>query len=116
MSDAQAHIFMGDSNPKHQNQVQQGGLLIRVLYPRVIKHGNGNGPSTNDFPNETSIHRGFSIAMSDYPRVTSIEPSSNFWFLFSLLKDVDVSKANWYNIVMENQCANSFAGDCPAHF
>ena len=45
-------------------------MFKRLEYPPVIKHGNGKLIIFfGDFPIETSIHGGFSIAMFDYQRV-----------------------------------------------
>ena len=49
-----------------------GSMGFYGIYPLVIKHGVlENGSFVNDFPINTSIHRGFSIAMFDYQRVSN---------------------------------------------
>ena len=44
-------------------------MLNGLVYPPVIKHGLlENGPFISNFPNKTSIHRTFPIAMFDETR------------------------------------------------
>ena len=47
-------------------------ILCPNIYLQVITHGVlENGPFAGDFPINTSIHRGFSVAIFDYPRVSN---------------------------------------------
>ena len=72
------HILSAATQSSEKSRA--GGLVatratrIHSIYPPGIKHGMlENGPFISHVPIKTSVHRGFSVAMFDYQRLTIIE-------------------------------------------
>ena len=56
-----------------------------------------HGPFSSDFPNETSIHRGFSIAMFDYQMVISF-----FDDLQERLPSLELGSSEWITVEVQD--------------
>ena len=75
-------------------------------YPPVIKHGwLENGQFIGDFPNKTSVDKGFSVAMFDYQRVRKVVQLKSF-------KETDSKclSSTWYKAAVSdgNQVLETF--------